>query len=184
MTEKRLFTIRDMEEGDLDAVVEIARQSWKPVFVSWRELMGEPIFSRIYEDWQDDKESQIRRAAAPESGMAFLVAVADRRVAGFVSWRVDQDKQGKGPVAEIGNNAVDPEWQNRGIASGLYAEVIRRCRAADVATIKVTTGLDPSHAPARRAYEKAGFGSGIPMVTYWQDLKLTSIRETLMIGQV
>jgi hypothetical protein len=35
---------------------------------------------------------------------------------------------------------------------------------------KVHTGLDPSHAPARRAYEKAGFTTQLPTVDYYRKL--------------
>ena len=34
----------------------------------------------------------------------------------------------------------------------------------------VGTGGDPSHAPARRAYEKAGFGPAIPSLYYYRAL--------------
>ncbi len=37
---------------------------------------------------------------------------------------------------------------------------------AEVAT--VSTGGDPSHAPARRAYGKAGFGPAIPSVALYK----------------
>ncbi len=166
-------TIREAESADTDAMVDIALRAWEPVFASFRRLMGDVLFSRMYDDWMADKESQIRVAAAPESQASFLVTDIGDRVVGFVSWHVQQraqQRKQKGSVAEIGNNAVDPDWQNRGIATSQYKEVTRRCRESGVATIKVSTGLDPSHAPARRAYEKAGFGGGIPMVTYWQDL--------------
>jgi hypothetical protein len=35
---------------------------------------------------------------------------------------------------------------------------------------RVTTGGDPAHAPARRGYEKAGFGADLPSVTYHREL--------------
>jgi len=36
--------------------------------------------------------------------------------------------------------------------------------------VKVTTGLDDKHAPARRAYEKIGFTKNLPSVTYYKEL--------------
>ena len=36
--------------------------------------------------------------------------------------------------------------------------------------ITVTTGLDDGHAPARRAYEKAGFEKNLPSLTYYKKL--------------
>jgi hypothetical protein len=37
-----------------------------------------------------------------------------------------------------------------------------------MAVATVSTGGDPSHAPARRAYEKAGFGPAIPSVSLYK----------------
>jgi len=35
---------------------------------------------------------------------------------------------------------------------------------------KVQTGLDEAHAPARRAYERAGFKTRLESVAYYMDL--------------
>lgn len=43
-------------------------------------------------------------------------------------------------------------------------------RMAGMRVAEVGTGGDPSHAPARRAYAKAGFGPGIPSVYLYQEL--------------
>ena len=166
---KQLFSIRAAESGDLDAMVRIARAAWRPIFDSFREIMGSELFDVAYTNWQDDKERQIRNAADTSTPVQFLVAEQDRVVVGFVSWVVTSVDGNK--IAEIGNNAVDPEYQNRGIAASLYDAVIGTCRDSGVTAMKVTTGLDPSHAPARRAYEKAGFAHGVPMVTYWRSVK-------------
>ena len=166
--EKSSFTIRDATAADTDAMVTIARAAWQPVFDSFRDIMGDELFEIAHSDWQDDKEDQIRSSASASSPVSFLVTECENQIVGFASWIVRSTNNVS--IAEIGNNAVDPAFQNNGIATAQYEEVNARCRASGVAAVKVTTGLDPSHAPARRAYEKAGFGSGIPMVTYWQKL--------------
>jgi len=43
-------------------------------------------------------------------------------------------------------------------------------REACLKYASVTTGLDPGHAPARKAYEKAGFNLRREDVTYYQKL--------------
>ena len=43
-------------------------------------------------------------------------------------------------------------------------------RAAGMTFCKVATGLDDAHAPARRAYEKAGFDKSVPSITYYRTL--------------
>jgi hypothetical protein len=42
----------------------------------------------------------------------------------------------------------------------------------------VSTGGDASHAPARRAYEKLGFGAGIPAVTLYKLLRCRTLKVT------
>ena len=68
------------------------------------------------------------------------------------------------------DNAVHPRWQNRGVAQVMYAHVFARLRQLGMRAVRVNTGGDPSHAPARRAYEKAGFAVGIPCVDYYRKL--------------
>jgi len=152
---------------ELDRIVDIALAAWVPIFESYREMLGNEIYDVAHPAWKPDKERQIRSAYAETSPVQFLVAEMDGRIAGFVTWVIARD----GKTAEIGNNAVDPAFQRRGIATMLYGAVIERLKAASVAVVSVTTGLDPSHAPARRAYEKAGFARSKPIVTYYQDLR-------------
>jgi hypothetical protein len=46
----------------------------------------------------------------------------------------------------------------------MYECIRERMEALSMALATVGTGGDPSHAPARRAYEKAGFESALPSV--------------------
>ena len=158
-------TIRDLENADIEAVVRIATTAWEPVHRSYRELLGNTLCDTVFPDWKADKEYQIRDSIGRGSPVCFLVAELNGCVAGFVSYVI-----GPGKIGEIRNNAVDPSYQNKGIASSLYQEVQRRMENAGMKCAKVTTGLDPSHAPARRAYEKAGFSRAIPVTTYYKDL--------------
>lgn len=59
---------------------------------------------------------------------------------------------------------------NRGIATQLYQHVFARLKEMGMKVVRVTTGGDPSHAPARRAYEKAGFSLRVPHVEYYKEL--------------
>jgi len=44
-------------------------------------------------------------------------------------------------------------------------------KARGVRFVRVLTGGDLGHAPARRAYEKAGFTRNLPSVTYYMELQ-------------
>ena len=52
----------------------------------------------------------------------------------------------------------------------MYEYAVEQLRTAGMRVAEVGTGGDPSHAPARKAYAKAGFGPGIPSVYLYQEL--------------
>jgi tetrahydromethanopterin S-methyltransferase subunit E len=52
----------------------------------------------------------------------------------------------------------------------MYKQAMARMKELGVAVAAVGTGSDPSHAPARRAYEKAGFGAGLGSVYLYKRL--------------
>jgi ribosomal protein S18 acetylase RimI-like enzyme len=70
-------------------------------------------------------------------------------------------------IGEIGNNAVHPDVQGRGIGPQMYRHALERLRELGMRFVKVGTGGDPAHAPARRAYEKVGFDVQLPGVEYY-----------------
>jgi GNAT superfamily N-acetyltransferase len=72
-------------------------------------------------------------------------------------------------IGEIEMIAVDPAHQRLGIAAALIDRSIDRFRAAGLKLAGIGTGGDPGHAPARAAYEKAGF-TPLPLVHYYKPL--------------
>jgi len=62
---------------------------------------------------------------------------------------------------------VDPDYQRRGISSQLteFATGYMRSHGMDIAVVE--TGGDPGHAPARAAYEGAGF-TVLPIARYFR----------------
>ena len=82
----------------------------------------------------------------------------DGTVVGFVSLHCNQDRQ----VGEIGLNAVHPGHAGQGIGPTMYDFAVARMKEEGMQVATVSAGGDPSHAPALRAYEKAGFAVGIP----------------------
>ena len=75
-----------------------------------------------------------------------------------------------GGLGEIGLNAVDPRHAGRGVGTAMYEFALACMKQAGMRAATVATGGDPSHAPARRAYRKAGFDLEIPSV--WMCKKL------------
>jgi ribosomal protein S18 acetylase RimI-like enzyme len=64
---------------------------------------------------------------------------------------------------------VHPECQNRGIGTELNRFALEKMKEGGMKMAKVETGGDPSHAPARACYEKAGY-TALPLVRYFKDL--------------
>ena len=159
--------LRDLQPGDVESAAQIAVAAWEPIFGYFRSVMGEEMLSLCYpHGWQEVKETQVRGACRGEGGASVVVAEVDGQVVGFISYYI----QRTATVAEIGNNAVHPDWQGHGIGPQMYEHVFQRLRERGVQVVRVRTGGDPAHAPARRAYEKAGFDVSLPEVTYYRML--------------
>jgi len=161
------LAIRELrQDDDIDALVQIAVAAWQPIYAFYRQTMGDEMFLFLHPDWPAEKGGQVRRACEPGSTAQVCVAEQAGRVVGFITYYVDTERR----TARIGNNAVHPAWQGNGIGPRMYECVFERLRQRGVQYVQVGTGGDPAHAPARRAYEKAGFDTQLPEVTYFRKL--------------
>lgn len=160
------LVIRELDETDTERIGEITVAAWAPAYEEYRDNLGEELFDARYEgDWREYKSSQVQSQcrANPEQ---VRVATVDGTVAGYVTFRVNAEKG----IGRIGNNAVDPAYQGRGIATRLYEEVLEEFRERGLSFATVATGLEDTYAPARHAYEKVGFDIERRSVRYWQHL--------------
>ena len=145
---------------DLPRLDEVRQAAFAPVFASFRSILGEDIYNLAQAREDEAQGALLASLLAPAS--CWEVYVADRTgvVVGFVSLRLHLDTQ----VGEIGLNAVHPAYAGKGIGTAMYEFAITRMKEAGMRVATVATGGDASHAPARRAYEKAGFTVQIPSV--------------------
>jgi len=160
------LTMRDVRPDDVRTLEDIAAAAWVPVFTCWEKRLGQDVFPHVYGDWEQQKRAQIRKACDPDDRAVMLVAEIDGRIVGFISYYLDESRR----IGEIGNNAVHPDFQGRGIGPRMYARVLERMRQAGMKVAKVLTGLDEAHIPARRAYEKVGFAANLQSIEYYQAL--------------
>jgi ribosomal protein S18 acetylase RimI-like enzyme len=153
--------IRPFEPEDALVLEQIRQAAFAPVFASFREILGEEIYRRA-QAHEDEKQGALLTSLLREdSGWEVYCAQdAGGEVVGFVSLQLDADRL----VGEIGLNAVHPEHAGKGIGTSLYQHCVERMKAAGMRVATVATGGDPSHAPARRAYVKAGFDVEFPNV--------------------
>lgn len=156
--------IRDFAASDLDALQRIREAAFAPVFASFRALVGAEIAARALAQAETDQAKLLEDLCASGSGSEVLVAALEGQPVGFVAFTIDAGRR-KG---EIGLNAVHPRHAGRGIGTALYEAALARMKPRGVVVVEVGTGGDPSHAAARRAYEKAGFGHPIPSMALYR----------------
>lgn len=160
------ITIRELQPSDVEAVVEIAVAAWSSIYSFYRRVMGEDLFAAAHPCWQEEKAGQVSRACNPDSGVTVCVAEREGQIVGFITFLADYASG----IGEIGNNAVHPDFQGQGIGARMYEHALDQLKAGGMRFAKVGTGLDPAHAPARRAYEKVGFSIQLASVEYYRRL--------------
>ena len=155
--------IREFRPDDLEAVVEFSLRAWEPVFDSVRDVLGDDIFLRLHPDWRTDQADAVRSSCTSDARQVF-VAVTSGRPVGFVAVALNAFHERMGIIGIIG---VDPDYQRRGISSRLTEFVTEHMRSHGMDIAVVETGGDPGHAPARAAYETAGF-TLLPIARYFR----------------
>jgi ribosomal protein S18 acetylase RimI-like enzyme len=157
--------IRAARAEDIERIREIAKLAWAPIYEYFREEMGEDLWRREYSgDPLEKKADSVERHFRERPDEAFVTDI-DGEVVGFCTLMLQDNG-----IGVVGNNAVAPEAQGKGVGSAQYQECLRRMREAGMDYATVHTGLDPMHAPARRAYEKVGFEAVRPHVEYYMEL--------------
>lgn len=156
--------IRPYRPEDLAAIMAIGDRAWQPIYAHLRIFLGPEVSDAIRPEAATAKGRQIRDACECHPDR-MLVCERGGRVVGFCTLILDQ-----AGVGEIGNNAVDPASGEKGVGQEMYLAAFAWFRAHGCLVAKVTTGLDESHAPARRAYERAGFDRSCSAITYYRHL--------------
>ncbi len=154
------INFRQSIESDLPVLEAIRQKAFKPVFDSFRSILGDQIYSLAQEPEDSQQSNVLRDMFLPETVWQVYVVELSGEVVGFVSIRLDPDSK----VGEIGLNAMHPDHSGRGIGTEMYKFAISQMRLGGMQVATVATGGDPSHEPARRAYEKSGFNVRIPSV--------------------
>lgn len=158
--------LRPATADDLPLLQEIRREAFAPVFASFRDLLGDELYEIVQARDDAAQPDLLDAMFAPDSPWAVHVAETEGEIVGFVSHRVNRETE----VGEIGLNAVRPGRDGQGVGTAMYEFALARMKEAGMKAATVGTGGDPSHAPARRAYEKAGFDARLP--TVWMSRRL------------
>ena len=158
------MNMREYKSEDLAKVMEIANIAWRPIRQMSREALGDTI-ADILNPAGDDCSKGLQVKAQIESGQwGIAVCEHEGEVVGFITYSIN------GIWGEICNNGALTSTGLKGIGQTMYKFVMEEFRKAGVKVAKVTTGLDWAHAPARRAYERAGFKKHLDSTTYYMEL--------------
>jgi GNAT superfamily N-acetyltransferase len=156
--------LRRFRGEDLPRIQDIRKAAFAPVFASFETILGKGL-SQIIPNTDDGQRRYLDELAEDAAGHELYVVLWQDRIAGFLDLRLEHEA-----IGEIGLNAVDPQMQGRGIGTEMYRFAIERFREAGKTGVFVGTGGDESHAPARRAYAKAGLTIPLPTVTLYREL--------------
>lgn len=157
--------IRPVCDNDVDALVQLSLLAWIPVFNSFEQILGPEIYAIIWPDWRKSQREAVEKVCRDGERTVVWVAEVDGIPIGFVAYELRiEDRTG-----ELQFLAVHPEYQNRGIGTELNNLALKKMKESGMKMAIVETGGEPSHAPARRSYVKAGY-TALPLVRYFKDL--------------
>lgn len=154
------------EECYVEACARISVGAWERIHEAYRACMGDQLHDAIMSNWRQQKAEGIRRQQRGENA---FVALSDGDLAGFIAYHTE------GQVGEIVGNALSPAYLGQGIAQKMYSFVLDRMRKEGLRYARVNTGGDDGHAPARRAYERAGFSQPLLRRRYYAMLSSVSV---------
>ncbi len=149
----------------LDAVIRLSLRAWSSVFDSIQNAMDADVYQAFYPDsWRVSQQKAVEDVCAAQDTNVWVANDADS-VVGFVAVKLDSESR----MGEIYMVAVDPDFQGHGIGTALMKFALDWMKEAGMSIAMVETGGDPGHAPARRTYEKLGFGL-LPIARYFKKL--------------
>ncbi len=157
--------IEPYNADQLDAVIRLSLRAWTPVFDSIQNAMDADVYRAFYPDhWRVSQQKAVEDVCAADDTNVW-VAIAAGSTVGFVAVKLHSESS----MGEIYMIAIDPDFQGQGIGTALMEFALNWMKDAGMSIAMVETGGDPGHAPARRTYEKLGFGL-FPVARYFKKL--------------
>lgn len=163
--------MRKYHPSDSENVIRIANRAWREIRRSSRQILGDNISDLLHAAGDDVSKGLEVKAWINNNPDSIRVCEENGHIVGFITFRMNEDLC----IGEIMNNAADPESGMKGIGQQMYGYILDLFMAKGMKMAKVTTGLDEAHAPARRAYERAGFDHSMEFITYYVVLKKMKI---------
>lgn len=159
--------IREYEETDLDAVLGLVIETFRPFYEQWPAMVGHDsiLFEHQHGRWEQDYRDEVPTLHDPAAGKHLAVATDGDLILGCISWLPDSRPE----HAEIHLIGVDRDRRRSGTGHALMEHAMTAMREDGIRFVGLGTGGDDFHAPARRLYEDLGFHP-IPIVGYLRSL--------------
>ncbi len=146
--------------------VGIALRAWQKGYDEYKEILGNNLFENIFPRWQEAKAEAMEPYFRGNPEKHSYIVLDKGQIAGFITCDIDNMKK----VGTICNNAVDPEFQGKGLGSAMYDFILDMFRMSGMTAAAVATMDENAYLPAQRAYEKAGFEKKLKRLTYYMEL--------------
>jgi aminopeptidase YwaD len=150
--------IRGARYADHPAIAEITEAAFGPFCMAMleEEYFGEEIAGT---PWHVRKGGSVL-AGIRSRPLEAIVCEIEGSVVGYASSLLDYATG----IARIGNNAVHPDHQGKGVGSAMQQEIARRMTAEGFTRFAVTTMTNDI--PAQHVYEKLGYERVVGSVSY------------------
>lgn len=158
--------IRSFRQDDLEAIVDIANRAYRPIYENLRKNSGDELFELLFPDEKTFKGRQVEIFCRENPEWVF-VCEEEGRIVGFVTFVLER----KTGIGVLGDNAVDPQCDLKGIGQQMYRAVLDFFEKNGMRYARVRTTAD--NVPARKAYERAGFNIQREEVVYYRKLHPT-----------
>jgi ribosomal protein S18 acetylase RimI-like enzyme len=159
--DKRL--IRPARYADIDEIKTITRLAFEPVSL---DRMAQDYFATNLGDleWHEYKNSSVG-AQCEANIYQVIVCEVDGKTVGYATMALDFQRG----IAEIGNNAVHPDFQGLGLGKAMQQEIMRRMLESGFNKFKVSTLTND--VIAQKIYEKLGFEKIISGIYYLKKIR-------------
>ena len=87
------FSIRPALNDDIEDLVQLSLLAWAPVFSSFKQVLGERIYSLIYPDWRRQQKEVVERVCKDNEKTLVWVAESDGIVTGFIAYTSNSEEK-------------------------------------------------------------------------------------------
>ena len=156
------LVIRKAVPEDVRTVVEITVEAFRDytVYYLLEKRYRVKFGGRSWSEW---KGGQLKNFCESSLDKVY-VAELDGKVVGYMTYKLDRERK----IGIVGNNAVSPAYQRRGIATRLFKTVLETFRREGMEYAQVTTM--ETDIPALGLYRKAGFEELYRSITHFMKL--------------